>query len=79
MNFCKIALKCSFRDNNKTIFRYMSANFLLIHELDPLPNNNHNFFGVPLSNHIPADIKGSSHVPQLQRVYIVAVSLNEAA
>jgi len=29
-----------------------SANFVLLHSLDPLPNSNFNFFALPISNHI---------------------------
>ena len=29
-----------------------SANFVLFNELNPLPNQNHNLFAVPLKNHV---------------------------
>ena len=29
-----------------------SANFMLLHSLDPLANNNFNFFAEPVSNHL---------------------------
>ena len=32
-----------------------SANFMLLHSLDPLPNNNFNFFSETVSNHISGD------------------------
>ena len=32
--------------------RTSSANFVLLNELNPLPNNNHNFFALPLKNHL---------------------------
>ena len=33
-----------------------SANFVLLKELNPLPDNSHNFFGATLTNHLPANI-----------------------
>ena len=33
-----------------------SANFVLFHELNPLPNGNHNIFSTSLSNHVPEEI-----------------------
>ena len=33
-----------------------SANYVLLHNLKPLPNKNHNFFSVPISNHIPEEL-----------------------
>ena len=32
-----------------------SANFVILHSLGPIPDNNYNFFAVPLMNHIPED------------------------
>ena len=32
-----------------------SANFMLLHSLDPLPDNNFNFFAKDMSNHIPGN------------------------
>jgi len=32
-----------------------SANFMLLHSLEPLPENNFNFFAETMSNHIPAE------------------------
>ena len=34
-----------------------SANVVLINNLNPLPDNNHNFFAVPLRNHVPGKVK----------------------
>ena len=34
-----------------------SANFVLLKELNPLPDNSHNFFGATLTNHLPANIE----------------------
>ena len=31
-----------------------SGNFVALDSLDPIPNNNYNFFAVPLTNHIPS-------------------------
>ena len=31
-----------------------SANFVLLKELNPLPDNSHNFFAATLSNHLPS-------------------------
>merc|ERR1712113_465542 len=33
-----------------------SANVVLINNLNPIPDDNHNFFGVPLRNHVPDDL-----------------------
>ena len=33
-----------------------SANFVLFHELNPLPNGNHNIFSTSLANHVPEKI-----------------------
>ena len=37
-----------------------SANFVMIHSLGPLPDDNHNFFSTPISNHIPASAPDTS-------------------
>ena len=36
----------------------MSANFLLLNSLMPLKDNSHDFFSVPMSNHIPTNFSG---------------------
>jgi len=36
-----------------------SANFVLLKELNPLPDNSHNFFAATLTNHLPANIEGA--------------------
>ena len=37
-----------------------SANFVMIHSLGPLPDDNHNFFSTPIANHIPASAPDTS-------------------
>ena len=39
-----------------------SANFVLLRELNPLPDNNHDFFAATLTNHLPADISDAATV-----------------
>ena len=39
-----------------------SANFVALRELNPLPDNSHNFFGATLKNHLPATIEDAATV-----------------
>ena len=44
-----------------------SANFVMIHSLGPLPDDNHNFFSTPIANHIPASAPDTSTTILAQR------------
>ena len=45
-----------------------SANVVLLNQLDPMPNGNHNFFAVPLTNHL-SDQFGSFSVKLLAKKF----------